>query len=187
MSFQIFIADDESIIRMDLRELLEEIGHQVVGEAKDGLEAVRIIEEKKPELVILDIKMPGMDGISVAREIAKKYPVIILTAYSERDLIRHAREAGVMAYLSKPFRIENLSPAIELAVSHFIEKSELTEKVTKLHEELENRKLIEKAKGLLMKAENLNESQAYRRLQTISMEKNIPMKKVAEAIITMHG
>jgi response regulator NasT len=187
MSFQILIADDEPIIRMDLREMLEEIGHQVVAEARDGQEALRLIQEKNPEVVILDIKMPGMDGISVAREMAKQYPIIILTAYSERNLVEQARDAGIMQYLWKPFRIEDLAPAIELAVSHFLEKAELSERVSKLQEQLEARKWIEKAKGLLMKAENLNETQAYRKLQKISMEKNIPMKKVAEAIITAHG
>jgi len=187
MSFRILIADDEPLIRVDLRELLKELGYEVVAEAGDGEEARELITQVNPDLAILDIKMPGMDGISLAREVSKQLPVIILTAYTERQLIDEARDAGVMAYLSKPFREGDLSPAIELAVNHFLKTSELTDRVSRLQEQLETRKLVEQAKGLLMKEEGLNESQAYRRLQKISMDKNKPMKDVAQAIILTIG
>jgi len=187
MSFKILIADDEPLIRVDLKELLEESGYEVVAEAGDGREALRLINQVKPHLAILDIKMPSMDGISVAKEISKRFPVIILTAYTERHLIEKARDAGVMSYLSKPFREGDISPAIELAVSHFLKTSELTERVSRLKEQLETRKLVDRAKGLLMKQEGVNEPQAYRRLQEISMNKNKPMKEVAGAIILMYG
>ena len=185
MSYRILIADDESLIRADLKELLEELGYEVVAEAKDGREALDLIEQAKPDLVILDIKMPHVDGISVARKISGRIPVIILTAYTQRYLIEEAKDSGVMAYLSKPFREDDLSPVIELAVTQFLKTSNLTERVSKLTEQLENRKLIEKAKGLLMNKERLTEVQAYRRLQKISMEKNKSMKEVAEAIMLM--
>jgi len=183
MSFRILIADDEPLIRVDLRELLNELGYEVVAEAGDGNEALELINQVNPDLAILDIKMPGMDGIRLAREISRKLPVIILTAYTERQLIDEARDAGVMAYLSKPFREGDLTPAIELAVNHFLKTSELNDRVSQLKEQLETRKLIDKAKGLLMRAEGLNEAQAYRRLQKISMDKNKTMKEVAQAII----
>jgi two-component system, response regulator PdtaR len=185
MGFRILIADDEFLIRNDLKELLEEMGHEVVAEAADGQAALESIARKKPDLVILDIKMPGLDGIDVAKGVGREYPVIILTAYSERNLINRARDAGVMAYLTKPFRVEDLSPAIELAVNHFLQKSELSDRVSGLKEELEKRKVVEMAKGLLMKSERLSEMAAYRRIQKISMTRNKPMKEVAEAIIMM--
>lgn len=187
MSFRILIADDEPLIRVDLKEMLEGVGHEVVGEARDGRKALDLIERIKPDVVILDIKMPHISGIDLARKIASQYPVIILTAYSERHLIEQARDAGVMAYLTKPFREESLSPAIELSVRHFLEKSALTERILRLKDELDTRKLVDKAKGLLMKSEHLTEAEAYRRIQKISMNKNKQIKEVAEAIITMLG
>lgn len=183
--FRILIADDEPLIRIDLKELLEEIGHQVVAETGDGKEALAMLDKAKPDLVILDIKMPGMSGIEVARKISHEYPVIILTAFSERSLIEHARDAGVMAYITKPFRDGTLTPAIELAVSNYLERASLTEKVTQLKEQLETRKVIDKAKGLLMDKQSLSEAQAYRHIQSVSMNKNKSMKEVAEAIILM--
>jgi response regulator NasT len=183
--FRILIADDEPLIRIDLKELLEEIGHQVIAETGDGKEALALLNKVKPDLVILDIKMPGMNGIEVARKIAHEYPVIILTAFSERSLIEQAKDAGVMAYITKPFRDGTLTPAIELAVSNYLERSALTEKVTQLKEQLETRKVIDKAKGLLMDKQNLSEAQAYRHIQSLSMKKNKSMKEVAEAIILM--
>lgn len=183
--FRILIADDEPLIRADLKELLEEIGHQVVAETGDGKEVLAIIDRIKPDLVILDIKMPGMSGIEVARRIANEYPVIILSAFSERALIEQARDAGVMAYITKPFRDGTLTPAIELAFSNYLEKTALTERVAQLKEQLDTRKVIDKAKGLLMDKQNLTEVQAYRHIQTISMNKNKSMKEVAEAIILM--
>jgi AmiR/NasT family two-component response regulator len=185
MTFKILIADDEPLIRVDLRELLEELGYEVVAEAGDGHEALKLMDQLNPDLVILDIKMPKMDGISVAKRISGHFPVIILSAYTERHLIEKARDAGVMTYLSKPFREGDLSPAVELAVNHFLRTSELTYQVTRLKEQLEARKVIDKAKGILMDKEGLNEAQAYRHLQKISMDKNKPMKEVAEAIILM--
>jgi len=183
--FRILIADDEPLIRIDLKELLEEIGHEVVAETGDGKEALAMLDKAKPDLVILDIKMPGMSGIEVARIISHEYPVIILTAFSERSLIEQARDAGVMAYITKPFRDGTLTPAIELAVSNYLEKASLTEKVTQLKEQLETRKVIDKAKGLLMDKQSLSEAQAYRHIQSVSMNKNKSMKEVAEAIILM--
>jgi len=183
--FKILIADDEPLIRIDLKELLEEIGHQVVAETGDGKEALAMLDKAKPDLVILDIKMPGMSGIEVARRISHEYPVIILTAFSERSLIEQARDAGVMAYITKPFRDGTLTPAIELAVSNYLERTSLTEKVTQLKEQLETRKVIDKAKGLLMDKQSLSEAQAYRHIQSVSMNKNKSMKEVAEAIILM--
>jgi response regulator NasT len=183
--FRILIADDEPLIRIDLKELLEEIGHQVVAETGDGKEALAMLDKAKPDLVILDIKMPGMSGIEVARRISHDYPVIILTAFSERSLIEQARDAGVMAYITKPFRDGTLTPAIELAVSNYLERASLTEKVTQLKEQLETRKVIDKAKGLLMDKQSLSEAQAYRHIQSVSMNKNKSMKEVAEAIILM--
>ena len=187
MGFRIIIADDEPLIRVDLRELLEEVGYEVVAEAGDGHEAFRLIDQVNPDLVILDIKMPKMDGIDLARRISERFPVIILSAYTERHLIEKARDAGVMAYLSKPFREGDLSPAIELAVNHFLRTSVLTERVERLKEQLEARKVIDQAKGLLMSREGFTEAQAYRHLQKISMDKNRPMKEVAEATIVMLG
>jgi two-component system, response regulator PdtaR len=183
--FRILIADDEPLIRADLKELLEEIGHLVVAETGDGREVLAILDKAKPDLVILDIKMPGMSGIEVARRIAHEYPVIILTAFSERALIEQAKDAGVMAYITKPFQQKTLSPAIELAVSHYLEKTALTEKVVQLNAQLETRKIIDKARGLLMERQNMTEAQAYRHIQEISMNKNKPMRAVAEAIILM--
>jgi response regulator NasT len=187
MSLRVLIADDEPLIRVDLRELLEAIGYEVVAEARDGTEALNLIREKKPDVAILDVKMPGIDGIDLAKKISHRYPVIILTAYSDRRLIDRARHASVMAYLTKPFREADLSPVIEFAVSHFIEKSALSNQVSRLSEELETRKLVDKAKGLLMKSENLSEAEAYRRIQRTSMDKSRPMKEVAEAIILTHS
>lgn len=185
MSYRIFIADDEPLIRADLRELLEEMGYEVVAEASDGKEVLEMIEKVNPDVVILDIKMPQVDGISVAKKISSQFPVIFLTAYSNRQLIEKAKDSGGMAYLSKPFREADLAPSIELAVTQFLKASKLTERVSRLKEQLENRKVIEKAKGILMTKESLSETQAYRKLQKISMEKNRTMKEVAEAIILM--
>lgn len=185
MGFRVLIADDEPLIRVDLRELLEGLGHEVVAEASNGKEAFALIETKKPDVVILDIKMPELDGIGLAENISHFCPVVILSAYTESQLIERARRAGVMAYISKPFREGDVSPAIQLAVSHFLEKSALAERVSRLKEQLDARKVIERAKGLLMGKEGLSEANAYRRLQKISMDKNKTMKEVAEAVILM--
>lgn len=187
MSFRILIADDEPLIRIDLKESLEGMGHEVVAQARDGREALRLIKRSNPDVIILDIKMPHMSGIDLAREIGNKYPVILITAYSEKRLIEHARDAGVMAYLTKPFTEENIAPAIELSVKHFVERSSLIHNVSRLKDELATRKLVERAKGLLMESQHLSEAQAHQRIQKISMDKNKPMKEVAQAIILMLG
>lgn len=185
MSLRILIADDEPLIRVDLRETLERLGYSVAGEAKDGKEALKLIMETKPDIVMLDIKMPLVDGLTVARKVSGKYPVIMVTAFSERDLIRSAQNSGVMAYLTKPFREGDILPAIELALKHFIEKSDLSDQVSRLKQELETRKLVERAKGILVQSRGLTEAEAYRHIQKISMDKNRSMKEVAEAIILM--
>lgn len=187
MSFRILIADDEPLIRIDLTESLEGLGHEVVAQARDGREALILIRQTNPDVVVLDIKMPHRSGIDLAKEIANKYPVILLTAYSDKHLIEQAKDAGVMAYLSKPFTMENLAPAIALSVKHFVERSSLTHKVAKLQEELETRKLVESAKGLLMESESLTEAQAYQKMRQMSMNKNKTLKEVAQAIILMLG
>lgn len=185
MGFRVVLADDETLARRDLGEMLDGLGHEVVGAARDGAQAENLVRDKDPDVVMLDIKMPVKNGIEVARKIGNEYPVIILTAYSEQNLIRQARDAGVMAYVTKPFRKADLSAAIELAVSNFMRQSTLQERVERLKEQLETRKLVEKAKGLLMHAENLTEDAAHRRLLQISMSKNKSLKEVAEATILM--
>jgi response regulator NasT len=156
-----------------------------VAEAQDGREALELIDQTDPDIAILDIKMPHFDGITIAGRVASRFPIILLTAYSDKHLIHAAKKAGVMAYLTKPFRQRDLPPTIELAVSHYIEESSLTERVSELREQLETRKLVEKAKGLLMDTEGLTEKEAYKRIQQMSMKKNKTMKEVAEAVILM--
>ena len=181
---KILVVDDEKIIRERLKRLLDLDDHET-SVAEDGQNALEIFNKEGPEIVLLDIKMPGMDGIEVARKTGNRCPTIILSAYSERNLIERARDAGVMAYVTKPFRKADLSAAIELAVSNFSKQSTLEERVRQLKEQLETRKLIERAKGLLMQAEDLTEEEAHRRLQEISMSKNTSLKKVAQATILM--
>ena len=183
MSFRILVADDESIIRMDLAELLGELGYTVVGEAADGFEARKLVEQLKPDVVILDVVMPRVGGIKLASELAGEYPVILLTAHSSPDLVQAASDAGVMAYLTKPFRPRDIGPAIVLAVSHFLKQTELSDRVATLGEQLETRKMVERAKAILMARESLSEPEAYRRIQQISMTRNLPMKQVAKEIV----
>lgn len=183
MSFRVLIADDEALIRKDLRELLEEQSYSVVADARTGRQALELVDQHRPDVVLLDIVMPGIDGIEVAKQIAAEYPVIMLTAHSSPDLVRAARDAGVMAYLTKPFRRKDVGPAIELAVTHFLRASHLGEKVRVLKEQLETRRLLDQAKGLLMRDGRLSEAEAYRQLQRISMDRNLPLKTVAQAII----
>ncbi len=187
MGFRILIADDEALIRKDLGELLTEIGHTVVAAARDGRQALDLVELHKPDVVILDIVMPGLDGIETARKLADEYPVIMLTAHSTPDFVRAARDAGVMAYLTKPFRDQDVGPAIELAVTHFLRHAHLSERMRALKDQLETRRVVDRAKGLLMEREGLSEPAAYRRLQSLSMEKNLPMRQVAEAVIAGLG
>jgi two-component system, response regulator PdtaR len=181
----VLVAEDEALIRLDLVEMLREEGYQVAGEAADGEEAVRLATELKPDLVILDVKMPKVDGIDAASKIAGKRiaPVVILTAFSQRDLVERAREAGAMAYLVKPFAKHDLVPAIELAVSRFSELQALENEVAGLNERLETRKLIERAKGLLMNKQGLSEPEAFRWIQRTAMDRRTTMKAVAEAVV----
>nr|WP_290666792.1 response regulator [Ardenticatena sp.] len=182
---RVVIADDESIIRMDLKEMLTSLGYLVVGEASNGRDAVRLARELKPDIVIMDIKMPDMDGIEAARLLTEERiaPVVLLTAFSQRDLIEQAKEAGVVGYLIKPFRESDLTPVIEVAMERFREFRELEAQVQDLKEALETRKLVDRAKGILMDRDGLKEAEAFRRIQKMSMNTRRPMREIAEAII----
>ena len=185
---RVIIADDESIILMDLREMLTNLGYLVVGEAGDGRSAVNLARELKPDVAILDIKMPYMDGIEVARILTEEKiaPVVLLTAYSQRDLVERAKEAGVVGYITKPMRESDLAPAIEVAMARFSEFRALEKEVGDLKQALETRKLVDRAKGILMDTQGLTEAEAFRKIQKMSMNKRKPMKDVAEAIILAH-
>ena len=185
---RIIIADDESIIRMDLREMLGNLGYDVVGETADGRSAVDLARKLLPDLVIMDIKMPDMDGIAAADELGKGRvaPVVLLTAYSEQSLIGRAKDAGVCGYLVKPFRETELMPVIELALARFGEMRELEREVTDLKDALETRKLVERAKGVLMEVHGLRESDAFNRMRKTSMDNRKSMREVAEAILLTH-
>jgi response regulator NasT len=182
---RVVIAEDEALIRLDLKEMLEEDGYQVVGEAGDGESAVRLTLEHVPDLVILDVKMPILDGISAAERIAAERvaPVVILTAFSQRELVERAREAGAMAYLVKPFTKADLVPAIEMAVSRFQEIKSLEAEVSTLEDRLETRKAVDRAKGLLQTARGWSEPEAFRFIQKTSMDRRMTMRAVAEAVI----
>ncbi|MBN9390560.1 MAG: response regulator [Chloroflexi bacterium] len=182
---RVVIADDESIIRMDLKEMLSGLGYQVVGEAGDGRQAINLSRELKPDLVIMDIKMPEMDGIQAARVLTEEKiaPVLLLTAYSQQELVSGAREAGVVGYIVKPFRQDELMPAIEVALSRFREFRELEKEMGDLKETLEARKVIERAKGVLMDQYGLKEADAFRRIQKLSMDTRKSMREIAEAIL----
>nr|WP_155999515.1 response regulator [Streptomonospora sp. PA3] len=186
---RVVIAEDEALIRLDLKEMLEEDGYAVVGEAGDGETAIRLADEHRPDLVILDIKMPVLDGLSAAERIAadRIAPVVILTAFSQRDLVERARDAGAMAYLVKPFNKADLVPAIEMAVSRYAELSALEAEVSGLQERLETRKLVERAKGLLQSRHGLSEPEAFRWIQKNSMDRRLTMRKVAETVIETLG
>ena len=185
---RVIVVDDESIIRMDLREMLTNLGYLVVGEAGDGRSAVNLARELKPDVAIFDIKMPGMDGIEAARILTEEKiaPVVLLTAYSQRDLVERAKEAGVVGYITKPMRESDLTPAIEVAMARFSEFRALEKEVGDLKQALETRKLVDRAKGILMDTQGLNEAEAFRKIQKMSMNKRKPMKDVAEAIILAH-
>ncbi len=182
---RIVIADDEPIIRMDLRRTLENMGHVVVGEAGDGQQALEITKELKPDIAILDIKMPTMDGIDAAKLISTEAiaPVLLLTAYSQRDLVERARDAGVFAYLVKPFKELDLMPAIEIAIARFEEFEELDRDFNDLENKLDARKTIDRAKGILMDQYGLKEQDAFRSIQVQSMNTRKTMREIAEAII----
>jgi two-component system, response regulator PdtaR len=183
---RVVIAEDEAIIRLDLKETLAEIGFEVVGEASDGEQAVALAEQLRPDLVILDVKMPVLDGISAAQRIASQRiaPVVILTAFSQRDLVERARDAGAMAYLVKPFTSADLLPATEMAISRYAELTALESEVSDLTERLETRKLIERAKGLLQTTHGLTEPEAFRWIQRAAMDKRLTMRAVAEVVVS---
>jgi response regulator NasT len=182
---RVVIAEDEALIRLDLAEMLREEGYQVVGEAGDGQEAVDLAESLRPDLVIMDVKMPRRDGIDAAAEIAAKRiaPVVLLTAFSQRDLVEKARDAGAMAYLVKPFSISDLVPAIEVALSRFTEITELEREVADLGDRLETRKLVERAKGLLQAKHGMTEPEAFTWMQRAAMDRRTSMKRVAEVVL----
>ena len=188
-SLRIVIADDEPIIRLDLRKTLENMGHQVVGEAGDGAKAVEIARELKPDIVILDIKMPELDGIDGAKIITTEgiAPVLLLTAYSQKDLVDRAKDAGVFAYLVKPFKEADLLPAMEIAISRYEEFVELENEVTDLENKLDTRKAVDRAKGILMDQYGLKEQEAFRRIQVQSMNTRKSMREIADAIIIAHN
>lgn len=184
-SLRILIADDESIIRLDLKKILEGMGHKVVAEAGDGKVALDLARSTPIDLAILDIKMPEMDGLDAAKTIAEEKiaPVLLLTAYSQQDLIDRAKEAGVFGYLVKPFKEADLLPAIEIAISRYKEMEALEKEVGDLQETLETRKLVDRAKGILMDKRGMKESDAFRWIQTQSMNNRKTMREVAEAVI----
>jgi response regulator NasT len=180
----VLIAEDEALIRLDLSEMLQEEGYDVVGEAGDGETAVRLAEELRPDLVILDVKMPVMDGIAAAERIAgaRIAPVVILTAFSQRDLVERARAAGAMAYLVKPFQKKDLLPTIEMAASRFSEIVALETEVSDLTERLETRKAVERAKGILMQ-QGMSEPEAFRWIQRTAMDRRTSMRSIANAVL----
>ena len=181
---RILVAEDEALIRLDLVEMLTEAGYEVVAQATNGVEAIALAKELKPDLAILDVKMPELDGISAAQEIIEISPVLMLTAFSQKELVERARDAGVMAYVVKPFSINDLTPAIEIAMSRHLQMRSLREEVSDLHERLETRKVLDRAKGILMAAMNLSEPEAFGWIQRAAMDRRISMKAVAEAVIS---
>jgi two-component system, response regulator PdtaR len=183
--FRVVIAEDEALIRLDLKEMLEEEGYVVAGEASDGEAAVKLAESLRPNLVIMDIKMPGLDGISAAERITSDHiaPVVILTAFSQRDLVMRARDAGAMAFLVKPFTKAELIPAIEIAVSRFTELAALEAEVANLKDRLEVRKLLDRAKGLIQAERGITEAEAFRWIQKSSMDRRMTMRAVAEEVL----
>lgn len=182
---RVLIADDEALIRLDIREMLVDEGHTVVGEAANGQEALELARKLKPDFVIMDCKMPIMDGLEAAKIIYAERiaPVLLLTAYSQQDIVERAKQAGIAAYLVKPVREEQLFPAIEVAVARFDEVDKLNKELEDLRESLETRKLMDRAKGILMTAHGLTEQEAYRKMQQFSMAKRISLKELAENLI----
>ena len=181
---RILVAEDEAIIRLDLVEMLTEAGYVVVAQATNGVEAISLAQEHKPDLAILDVKMPELDGISAAEEIIEIAPVLMLTAFSQKDLVERARDAGAMAYVVKPFSISDLVPAIEIAVSRHRQLVALQQEVGDLYERLETRKVIDRAKGILMSTLKLSEPDAFSWIQRTAMDRRMSMKDVALAVIS---
>lgn len=182
---RVLIADDDPIIRLDLKQMLENLDYEVVAEAGDGQQAIEAARASQPDICILDVKMPVMDGIEAVTTITEEgiAPAILLTAYSDQELIQRAKEAGVFAYLVKPFKPSDLPPAIEIARSRYEQNCQLNKEVSNLQERLETRKLVERAKGILIDEYHLSEAEAYRRIQVQSMNARKSMKEIAEAII----
>ena len=188
-TLRIVIADNESLIRLDIREMLEDAGHEVVGEAVNGRRAVELTRQHRPDLVLMDIKMPEMDGITAAGKIYadKIAPVILLTAFSQPDIVDKAKGSGVLGYLVKPVQESQLFPAIEIALSRWQEMQGLEDELEKLKDSLETRKMVDRAKGIIMAAHKLGEQEAYRRMQQYAMQKRVPLKDVAQSIIRAAG
>lgn len=184
-NLRVLVADDDPIIRLDLKQMLTNLGYEVVAEAGDGQEAIDQAKESRPDICVLDVKMPIKDGIAAVAEIVggEVAPAILLTAYSDQELIARAKEAGAFAYLVKPFKPNDLPPAIELAVSRYEQNRDLQNQVTDLKERLETRKLVDRAKALLMERHGYSEAEAYRRLQQSSMNARKSMREVAEAVL----
>jgi two-component system, response regulator PdtaR len=182
--YRIVVAEDETLIRMDLVEMLTEAGYQVVGQGVNGQEAIELANTHKPDLMILDVKMPVLDGISAAEKIIDICPVLMLTAFSQRELVERARDTGVMAYVVKPFTINDLLPAIEISISRYRQMKSLETEVADLYERLETRKIIDRAKGILMKTMNLSEPESFSWIQKTAMDRRISMKAVAQGIIS---
>jgi AmiR/NasT family two-component response regulator len=182
---RVVIAEDEAIIRLDLKETLVEEGYEVVGETGRGDEAVELVKAHEPDIAILDIKMPGLDGLSAAREIAgeRRAAVLILTAFSQRDLIEQARDAGALAYLVKPFQRSELIPAIEVAIGRFQEMKALADQAQNLEDQLETRKVVDRAKGMLMDGHSMSEGEAFSFIQKTAMRERLTMKLVSERVI----
>ncbi len=185
MPIRVVIAEDEAIIRLDLKETLEEEGYEVVGETGRGDEAVQLVKDKRPDLAILDVKMPGMDGLTAAAQITaeKGAAVLILTAFSQRDLIEKARDAGALAYLVKPFQKSELIPAVEVALGRFLEMKALADENLSLTDQLETRKVVDRAKGKLMDNHDMTEADAFRFLQKTAMDTRSTLKQVAQDVI----
>ena len=185
----VLIADDDPIIRLDLKQMLESLDYKVVAEAGDGKQALDLARETKPDICILDVKMPVMDGIEAVGIITEEgiAPTILLTAYSDRELVDRAKDAGVFAYLVKPFKPSDLPPAIEVARSRFEQNVQLTKELTSATDRLEARKAIDRAKGILMKEQGVDEAEAYRKIQLQSMNLRKSMREVAEAIVLAHS
>jgi response regulator NasT len=183
------VVEDEALIRMDIVETLREGGYDVVGEASNGEEAVALARELKPDVVVMDVKMPVMDGITAAEHIAKERlaPVVLLTAFSQTELVERARDAGAMAYVVKPFTPADLLPAVEIAASRFVEIRALENEIADITERMETRKTVERAKGILMEKMQLNEPEAFRWIQKTSMDRRLTMREVAEAVIDQMG
>lgn len=183
------VAEDEALIRMDIVETLREGGYDVVGEAANGEEAVALAKEHKPDVMVMDIKMPVMDGITAAEHIAQDRlaPVVLLTAFSQTELVERARDAGAMAYVVKPFTPGDLLPAVEIAASRFVEIRALENEIADINDRMETRKLVERAKGLLMETMKLNEPESFRWIQKTSMDRRLTMKEVAEAVVDQMG